>query len=222
MKGSLLEHAKTRPNLLRQAIKKALLGAVPPTALLASHPGRAGELFLTFDDGPHPEHTPAVLDELARARASATFFVIGERAAKHPDIVRRITDEGHTLGHHSYFHTEPAETSAATLIREVKRTSVLLTETTGHIPRFFRPPYGKLTARKLLGLWRAGQTVVLWNADPKDYAAPSGREVTMWFEQHPPCGGDIVLMHDSHPQAAQALPDILRAASARGLSARAL
>lgn len=217
-----MDHAKTQPHPLRQAVKRALLSAVPPSALVASLPSRRGEIFLTFDDGPHPEHTPAVLDALAAHDARATFFVIGEHAERHPDLIRRIAAEGHSIGHHSWAHTEPAETSASVLLEEADRTARWLADATGRAPHLFRPPYGKLTAGKLFGLWRAGQTVVLWNADPKDYCAPSATAVSGWFEDHPLEGGEIVLLHDSHPQAAEALPAILAMARSRGLRARAL
>jgi peptidoglycan/xylan/chitin deacetylase (PgdA/CDA1 family) len=95
--------------------------------------------------------------------------VIGAQARQHPEIVRRIADEGHELGHHSFYHRDPASVSATQLIDEARSTSALLREITGKAPVLFRPPHGKLTVRKMLRLWAAAQSIVLWSADPKDY-----------------------------------------------------
>lgn len=217
-----MDYATEKPNALRQAVKKGLIATLPARVFMVQRPRASRALFLTFDDGPHPEHTPAVLDVLARHGATATFFMVGREIAAHPEIVRRIHDEGHTVAHHSYYHSEPSTTSAEQLEAEVQRTVTLLTETVGEAPRFFRPPHGKLTAGKLWSLVRHEQTVVLWNVDPKDFAAPDGEAVVRWFEQRPPVAGDIVLMHDNHPQAAEALPRVLEMAKETGLEVRGL
>jgi peptidoglycan/xylan/chitin deacetylase (PgdA/CDA1 family) len=173
---------------------------------------------LTFDDGPHPVYTPRVLDALKAAVVPATFFVVGERAERHPDLIRRIVAEGHALGHHSFTHSAPPLTSAGQLLNELYRTQTVLTAAVAQRPKLFRPPHGKLTARKALGLWRQGQTVVLWNVDPKDFARGSADELRAWFRDHPLDGGDIVLLHDNQPHAAGALVELVTATRARGLT----
>jgi peptidoglycan/xylan/chitin deacetylase (PgdA/CDA1 family) len=173
---------------------------------------------LTFDDGPHPEHTPALLDVLKKEEVGATFFLLGDRARRFPGLVRRIAAEGHLIGHHSYSHSEPRQTSARQLLDEVNRTQELLTTLVGGPSPWFRPPKGKLTAAKLLRLWRAGQTVVLWNVDPKDYSCRSPLEVRAWFNRRPLGGGDVVLLHDSLPYAAEMLTDLIHSTRHRGLS----
>src|SRR5262249_22133542 len=85
------------------------------------------------------------------------------------------------------------------------------------VPRLFRPPHGKLTAGKLLRLWRGGQTVVLWNVDPKDFACRTGEELRAWFGRRPLQGGVVVLLHDDRPHAATALPGLIEATRKRGL-----
>ena len=100
----------------------------------------------------------------------------------------------------------------------LQRVSYLLAEVLGRRPTLFRPPKGQVTAWKLWRLWQAGQTVVLWNADPKDYAHQSVDAVRAWFRVHPLRGGDIVLMHDSQPHAAEVLPDLIGDARRRGLA----
>jgi hypothetical protein len=80
-----------------------------------------------------------------------------------------------------------------------------------------RPPNGKLTPGKLLAAWRAGQTVVLWNSDPKDFAMPSSQNLREWFHTHPLAGGDIALFHDTWPYAAEMLTELVADARGRGL-----
>lgn len=201
--------------------KRALAGIVPAGALVV-HGDRSGhEVHLTFDDGPHPEHTPRVLDALAAAGATATFFVVGRDAEKHPDLVRRITDEGHTLGHHSYSHSSPPRTSARTLLEEVRRTVEILRDIVGYAPRLFRPPRGQLSSEKLVRLWLARQKVILWNIDPRDFACASPADLAAAMNAGQLVAGDIVLLHDDTPLVPPILADLKQGLARRGLDLRA-
>ncbi len=206
-------------NWFRQTTKHMLAATLPSQLLLVKGRGIAGpsvrgtttethratQIALTFDDGPHPEQTPRLLDYLAAAEIVGTFFVIGEQAERHPDIIRRIVDEGHALGNHTYTHSEPRQTSAADFLDEVARTRSLLQDLTGDDCQFVRPPKGKLTPAKFWGLWKQQQTIVLWNVDPKDFGMRSRRDMEQWCDSYAPATGDIVLMHDNHPHAAVAI-----------------
>jgi peptidoglycan/xylan/chitin deacetylase (PgdA/CDA1 family) len=203
---------------IRQLLRSTLATALPRRWFAVNGPARANSICITFDDGPHPEHTPRVLDALKEAGAVATFFVLGAQVERHPDIVRRIAAEGHALGHHSFTHSPPPETSARQLLDEVQRTRDLLCSLVGQAPVLFRPPHGKLTVRKLAGLWRAGLSVVLWNVDPRDYARRSEDEVRVWFRTHPPRAGDIVLLHDTQPHTPGVVGDLVALARERRLA----
>jgi peptidoglycan/xylan/chitin deacetylase (PgdA/CDA1 family) len=194
------------PSPLRQLVLRGMAATLPRRLFMTSGPPGSRCVALTFDDGPHPMHTPGVLDRLRELGLRATFFVVGSKAEAHPDLVARMADEGHEIGHHSYSHAPPHQTTAPTLIAEARRTSALLARLVGRRPCLFRPPHGKLTAGKLLGLWALGQTVVLWNRDPKDFAAGAVAPIRRWFETAPLAGGDIILLHDAHPHTAPALP----------------
>jgi peptidoglycan/xylan/chitin deacetylase (PgdA/CDA1 family) len=198
-----------RPNLARQALRSMLIAAVPRTRVIASLPRGNRTVALTFDDGPHPEWTPRVLDALARQGAQATFFVVGARAELQPDIVRRIAAEGHAIGHHSWSHSEPATTPARVLLAENRRTREFLEDLLKRPVRLFRPPHGKLTPRKLLGAWAQGNVLVLWNRDPKDYQATDASALRTWAAAQPLSPGDIVLLHDTNAHTAAALPQVL-------------
>jgi peptidoglycan-N-acetylglucosamine deacetylase len=190
----------------RQLIRGALASMTPRVRFMVRGPAAGREVALTFDDGPHPEHTPRLLDALAAAGIGATFFVIGREAERSPALVERIVREGHAIGHHSWTHGEPGVTSAPTLLGEVARCRALLADLVGREVNRFRPPKGALTAAKLAGLWRAGQQVVLWSADPRDYALADAAPLRAWATDTAPRGGEIVLLHDNHPHAAAALP----------------
>ena len=196
---------------MRQLLK-SLLTTVLPRSLLLTH-GHATadseiEIGLTFDDGPHPEHTPRLLDMLAEFRVQGTFFVVGERAEQYPHLIRRIADEGHELGNHTWTHSEPSQTSATQFLDEVARTRRLIQDFTGRDCRLTRPPKGALTIGKGVGLWRQRQTIALWNIDPKDFAMSDDDAMSKWIGGYLPRSGDIVLLHDNHPQAVVAVESL--------------
>jgi peptidoglycan-N-acetylglucosamine deacetylase len=206
-----------RPSPLRQLVRRGMAAGLPRRLFMTSGPPGSRSIALTFDDGPDPAHTPAVLDRLRAHGARATFFVVGHRAEAQPALLERIVGEGHELGHHSWSHGEPQETSARALVAEARRTSALLERAVGRRPSLFRPPHGKLTPGKLLGLWGLGQTIVLWNRDPKDFARGAVAPIRSWFESEPLAGGDIVLLHDVHAHIAPALDVLLERAARLGL-----
>jgi peptidoglycan/xylan/chitin deacetylase (PgdA/CDA1 family) len=218
MATPVIEQPVPRTWSWRQLARRALTAALPRKRFLVHGPRSSNALCLTFDDGPHPEHTPALLDVLRTVGVHATFFLIGQNVERYSDVVRRLTEEGHEVGHHSFSHSEPRDTSASVLLQELERTQALLTEITGAPSKLFRPPHGKVTAAKLWRLWRAGQSIVLWNRDPKDWACKAPAQVQAWFERHPLQGGDIILLHDNHPHAAAILPDLAARVRAAGLT----
>ena len=191
-------------SFLRQIAKHALTAMLPRDIIVSRGVGEG--IALTFDDGPHPEFTPRLLDALNAAGISATFFVTGDRANRHRDILQRIAADGHDIGNHTWSHSEPRETSAGQLIDEVRHTRDLIEDVTSRECRLFRPPKGELTLRKLLALRRERQTIVLWNQDTKDYRmSEASDEIVAWCCGYQPASGDIVLMHDNHPHAMTAV-----------------
>jgi teichuronic acid biosynthesis glycosyltransferase TuaC len=201
----------------RRAIRRILVATLPRSMLLTQGPRRRNSVCLTFDDGPDSILTPRLLDVLRDHGVRATFFVVGEKVERHPEIIRRMGAEGHCVGSHSFHHKAPASTSARQLLAEVRRTSALLAELLGHEETLFRPPHGRLTASKLSLLWMARRTVVLWSVDPKDYLCRDAGQVRDWFSNRPLRGGDIVLFHDRIPHAIDVLPSLIEEARARGL-----
>lgn len=204
-------------SLLRQLTKTILTTCASRRRWLTRGPAARGsaapQIALTFDDGPHPEYTPRLLDVLAERQLTATFFVIGELAERRPDLIRRIAAEGHELGNHTWTHSEPSRTSPRQFLDEVRRTDELLLELTGAASRTMRPPKGELNWHKLTGLWQRGLNVALWNVDPRDYRMTSADDMTAWCATYEPHAGDILLMHDNHPWAITAVATL----AARGV-----
>lgn len=194
-----------------------LTAFLPRNRILDRGPDTATGIALTFDDGPHPDYTPVLLDELQRFRIHATFFVVGKSAQRHPELIRRMVEEGHTIGCHTYTHSEPKETSSSQLLEEVCRSLALLEDLTTQRPTLFRPPKGQLTLAKTLGLWKLQQTIVLWNQDPRDYQAESAADMLKWIDAYHPTRGDIVLMHDIHPHCIAAIEPLARLAASHQL-----
>ena len=141
-------------------------------------PRKAGEIALTFDDGPNPAWTPKLLDTLAAHNIKATFFMLGSRAQAQPALVKRIVDAGHLVGNHSWSHPNLAYTSAAKVREELVRTKDVLEQLSGNPVRFFRPPFGARRPLVFKIARELGMTVVLWNAMTNDWSEPSADRIS--------------------------------------------
>ena len=141
------------------------------TALIA--PPRAGELALTFDDGPNATWTPKLLEILARREVRATFFMVGSSAQAQPALVRQIAAQGHVIGCHSWSHRRLSTASVRSIEEEITRGKEALEQITGAPIRFFRPPYGARRPATLRIARRLGLVPVLWNAMTSDWKNPS-------------------------------------------------
>ncbi len=177
---------------------------VPGAVWRTPHP----HAVATFDDGPHPERTPRVLDALAAAGAKAVFFLVGGQAERHPALVRRIAAEGHQVGNHSWSHPWMVWRSRRTIEREFDRTQALLAELAGSPPRHARPPYGQRDARVYRVLRERGLVPVLWSRNLRDYWNPSPERLLARMRRA--AAGDILLMHDGDEKAGS-LPAALEA-----------
>jgi peptidoglycan/xylan/chitin deacetylase (PgdA/CDA1 family) len=172
---------------------------------------RAGRrLALTFDDGPDPEWTPRVLDLLGGAGVRATFFLIGERAARAGGVVRRMAAEGHEVGNHSWSHRNLWFCGPRATTEQVRRGHDTLTELTGTPPRHFRPPWGMVNAAMFPAVRRAGERSVFWSIQPEGRRpAAADRQVSYVLRRAHP--GAIVDLHDAEgtPRAPARLVEAL-------------
>lgn len=158
--------------------------------------GAGRRVALTFDDGPDPQRTPAVLDLLARQGVRATFFVVGARAEAHPELVRRMVAEGHVVGNHSYTHSWrfPLRSLGRTM-EELRRTGEVLHRITGRQPRLFRPPFGVTNPTIARAVRRLGLDPVGWSIRSLDTMGQSPERVAARILRrlHP---GAVILLHD--------------------------
>jgi peptidoglycan/xylan/chitin deacetylase (PgdA/CDA1 family) len=164
---------------------------------------RTGErvVALTYDDGPDPEHTPAVLDALEAAGVRATFFQLVVRAERHPDLVRRIVDGGHEVGLHGVDHARLTTLPVLRVAALLKEGRQRLEAVTGTPVRLFRPAYGSQSLRTLVATRRAGLYPVVWGASTDDWRDGTSEEIVR--RVLPRVGpGEIVLLHDGFEQPA--------------------
>lgn len=140
-------------------------------------PRRAGELALTFDDGPNPAWTPRLLDALAEHEVKATFFMMGSRAQSQPELVRRMVAAGHLIGNHSWSHPNLAYLTTGKIRLELMQTTDALEQITGKPVRYFRPPFGARRPAVFRIARELGMTVVLWNAMTSDWSDPSADRI---------------------------------------------
>ncbi|MCT4553558.1 MAG: polysaccharide deacetylase family protein [Pelagimonas sp.] len=172
---------------------------------------------MTFDDGPHPSLTPKLLDMLKARGLRATFYLIGNRVVTWPDIVRRIADEGHEIGNHSWSHPNLAKRSNASVLREIDRTSDAIFKITGRPPVTFRPPYGSFTKRQRLMLYeQRNLPTILWSVDPQDWRRP-GASVVARRILNGSRPGSIILSHDIQSGTVRAMPNTFDGLSQRGM-----
>jgi peptidoglycan-N-acetylglucosamine deacetylase len=182
-----------------------------------------GYVALTYDDGPHEELTPQLLDTLAAYRAPATFFVQGNHTSEHPEIVQRELDEGHGVGNHTYDHLDLTATDDEQARRQLLGTNEVLDEEVGFQPELYRPPYdrhdpGVDAIAAELGLTRASWT---YRHDPHDWDDPSGegkpaQEVCDQVVTEA-AAGDVILMHDRFAGTVEAAPCVISGLRERGL-----
>lgn len=180
----------------RRHVKNTLLGLLPRSWMVVK--GREpGTVHLTYDDGPDPVVTPLLLAVLKQNNARATFFLLGKNARAHPELVKQIADEGHTLGNHSYYHDYFHRMPLARQMGEIHDTNGVLQEITGKPCRLFRAPSGRLSAKLFLKLVTERITYANWSRDTLDYSLDEPGVVAE-LTRNPLQDRDIVLMHDDH------------------------
>jgi len=189
--------------------KHQILGLLPRSVVQTHGPRFGTARFLSFDDGPHPEHTPRLLDVLAQHGVRASFFVIGRHAEQHPAIVRRIVEEGHLLGNHSYSHQHFGRLGTDEQVAELARADQVLAAFDRRSRHRIRTPQGHVSL-PLLGYFAgARRSLAYWCYDSLDYQHGDAASVSARLRRLPPAPGDIVLMHDDGPCAAAALTELL-------------
>jgi len=230
-----------RPAVALSALASAVLILHTAPALTAIGPlrrvgwpglagvGIPGGVALTFDDGPDPHGSPAVLAALAELGWSATFFMLGSQVARYPDVARSIAAAGHEIGVHGYRHRNHLLCSPSALRSDLRQARNLIADVTATAPRWFRPPYGVLSAGSLAAARDVGLTAVLWTAWGRDWTRTNPEKITSTVLAGLRERGTIVL-HDSDctstagswRNTAQCLPLLAGRLDAQGWQVRTL
>jgi peptidoglycan-N-acetylglucosamine deacetylase len=207
----------TRPPRLLHALLPGCEWTGPPAT-----PAGAPVVYLTFDDGPIPEETPWVLEQLALFQAKATFFCVGENLLRYPEIARAALAAGHRLGNHTHQHRSAWATARPAYLADVATCQAqideLLQEAGQTGQPLFRPPYGRLTW-PLLPALRQDFRVVMWSVLTRDYDPGLSPESCLRFALEAIRAGDVVVFHDSRKASARlrfVLPRVLGHLAAQG------
>ena len=189
-------------------------------SLLASEPATTGKpsVALTFDDGPHPEGTPKILEVLAEFDAKATFFLVGEQVVKRPALARQIVTMGHTVGLHGYNHRAHPTRRKQALLNDFDHGMAAIADATGVEPRLHRPPYGIYSPASLRIARERGLQPLLWSKWGKDWRKMATADQITHRVVDGLRPGDVILLHDadyysakrSHRRTAAALPAIMK------------
>ena len=167
------------------------------------------EVFLSFDDGPHERATPFVLEQLARYQAKASFFCIGKNVVQHPDLYRRLLEEGHAVGNHTFHHLNGWKTPDETYLGDIRRAAEVIDS------NLFRPPYGRITRFQANVLRNAKQPykIIMWSILSGDFDTSLSPEKCLENVVLKSRPGSIVVFHDSAKawdRMSYALPRVLQ------------
>lgn len=180
---------------------------------------RAGSVLLTFDDGPHPIHTAEVLDQLDRFDVRAAFFLLGNRVATSPDLVRRMRQAGHQIGNHTFTHPRPTWFDFRSAHRELAACQRAVSDATGVSPTLFRPPMGRWTLPLRLATVRHRLHPMSWTLDSGDWRVRGVDDADRCAHEllQAVLPGDVILLHDYHPWIGQILERIVSGLADRRL-----
>jgi peptidoglycan/xylan/chitin deacetylase (PgdA/CDA1 family) len=176
------------------------------------------EIALTFDDGPNPFYTPAVLAILKRYRVQATFFCLGILVARYPQLVQQEHAAGHVVGDHSWSHPQLPLLTPSQILWQIRTAADTIQQVIEVRPTFFRPPYGDYDSQVLTQANRLGLTIVLWNDDPRDWSWPGTTGIISGVLTQAG-NGSIILLHDGggdRSQTVAALPTIIESLQRQG------
>jgi peptidoglycan-N-acetylglucosamine deacetylase len=200
-----------------QAYGSIVLSAAFYVDVKSSGSRNSNEVALTFDDGPVAGKTDTILEILARYNVAAAFFCIGKNIKEHPGLLRRIHDNGHLVGNHSYWHGKLFDLQTASAIRkELDDTNEVIFQTVGLRPQFFRPPYGVTNPMVAGAIRTGGFKTIGWSLRSLDSVIEDSKalfdKVTRKLS-----GGDILLFHDFSDSTIEMLPSLIEHIQKRGL-----
>jgi peptidoglycan/xylan/chitin deacetylase (PgdA/CDA1 family) len=220
----VISKPEAKPEVTAAASETISLGELYsqyPETVFRKGDSNSKKIALTFDDGPNDVTCNQVLDVLKEKKVKGTFFLLGSSVAKYPDVVRRIVDEGHVIGSHSWSHPRLSKATLERMQKEVLYSEDAISKITGLKPNLFRPPYGELNRTNLEYLKQGGYKVVTWSSDSMDWKYPKDLAKVRHNTLKDARGGAIILFHtpSSKEQSqviAKLLPEIIDTLKAKG------
>ncbi len=216
----LLHNTKSTKMLKLYPAKMPFLVPFIFPSLTYAKPDNANQIYLTFDDGPHPEITPWILMVLKKYHIKANFFCTGANIQAYPHIVKEIIAQGHQIGNHTFSHVDAWRTSHKKYIHEISETDRLL-QTAGISSKLFRPPYGRLTPgliKKIQSLNKEIE-IVMWSILMGDFSRFFVPDYAISYLSHHIKAGDILVFHDnahSFPRLKQVLDPVINTLLTKG------
>ncbi len=162
-------------------------------------------LALTFDDGPHSVHTEDLLDGLKERGVQATFFLLGCNIEGNEDIVKRMEEEGHLIGNHTYSHIQLTLLSDEKASEEILKTNLKIFDITGYVPEYLRPPFGSFSEELACAI---DMDAVLWDIDTLDWKCKDSKHIVEYVCKNAK-DGDIILLHDIYKSSVEAALEIV-------------
>lgn len=182
-------------------------------------PNCENKIYLTFDDGPTPEITEWTLQQLKKYNAKATFFCIGDNIKKYPEIFKKVIEEGHSIGNHTFNHLNGWKTSKKDYLENTKKCQSEISSLKSAICNLFRPPYGKIKPSQSKELRKLGYKIIMWDIISYDFDATISKEKCLENILKNVKSGSIIVFHDSikaFPNLEYTLPKMLEILNKKG------
>ncbi len=203
------------------------IGSLLAPSLLWNTPRNTNTIYLSFDDGPHPEITSWVLSVLKDYDAKATFFCVGENILKYPKVFQQLISEGHSIGNHTHNHLKGWKTSTSYYLENTLKAENAISKYSKNTndQKLFRPPYGKIKPSQIIRLKKLGYKIVMWDALSADFDATISTEDCFKNVIENTKAGSIVVFHDSEKASEKlksVLPRVLKYYSEKGFEFKGL
>jgi peptidoglycan-N-acetylglucosamine deacetylase len=182
-------------------------------------PNSENKIYLTFDDGPTPEITEWTLQQLKKYNAKATFFCIGDNIKKYPEIFKKVIEEGHSIGNHTFNHLNGWKTSKQEYLENTKKCQSEISNLKSAIFNLFRPPYGKIKPSQSKELRKLGYKIIMWDIISYDFDTTISKEKCLENVLTNVKSGSIIVFHDSikaFPNLEYTLPKVLEILNKKG------
>lgn len=173
-------------------------------------------VYLTFDDGPDPINTPKILNILEKQNIKATFFLIGEKVERYPQVALQIEKSGHEIGSHGYSHSDYYNLRSNQILQDIRLAQSAIVKATANNPTLLRPPFGRYD-KTIASISRDEHlSIIIWSLDPKDFRKNANQDQIIKVIDSEVSNGSIILLHETSDETVRALPEIINRLKEKG------